>query len=347
MANVQRFARRTPRAGAARSHGNEREGLGSSPVRRGASAASGPRQLLGAATWSSPPHAIRTPSTTSSRSTATRCSRSGDRDAVFHAVRRATDRSGRLDVVVNNAGYGHFGAVEELTEAEVRAQMETKFFGALWVLQAALLVVREQGHGHLVNVTSEGGVRAYPGDMGAGGPERVAGRGGARPGEPGDEHRARPVRHGLAGDRLPAERARRRLRPVPGRHRRLRGRGSRSHGAGAVRRRRRGRAAAAGLLRHVLRAGARGAHGADRRVGRAGRTWRSRRSGRSLQLTDGADANSGSRDARSRKPAVSCPHPSCSLVGGRDGSIGGLLVGVSRGSADPRRASAGRRGDRR
>jgi NAD(P)-dependent dehydrogenase (short-subunit alcohol dehydrogenase family) len=86
-----------------------------------------------------------------------------DRNAVFEAVRRAADRFGRLDVVVNNAGFGHFGAVEELTEAEVRAQMETNFFGALWVLQAALPIMRKQGSGHLVNVTSEGGVRAYPG----------------------------------------------------------------------------------------------------------------------------------------------------------------------------------------
>jgi NAD(P)-dependent dehydrogenase (short-subunit alcohol dehydrogenase family) len=86
-----------------------------------------------------------------------------DRDEVFEAVRRTADRFGRLDVVVNNAGYGHFGAVEELTEAEIRAQMETNFFGALWVLQAALPIMREQGSGHLVNVTSEGGVRAFPG----------------------------------------------------------------------------------------------------------------------------------------------------------------------------------------
>jgi NAD(P)-dependent dehydrogenase (short-subunit alcohol dehydrogenase family) len=86
-----------------------------------------------------------------------------DRNAVFEAVRRAADRFGRLDVVVNNAGFGHFGAVEELTEAEIRAQMETNFFGALWVLQAALPIMRGQGSGHLVNVTSEGGVRAYPG----------------------------------------------------------------------------------------------------------------------------------------------------------------------------------------
>ncbi len=86
-----------------------------------------------------------------------------DRDAVFAAVRRAADRFGSLDVVVNNAGYGHFGAVEELTEAELRAQMETNFFGTVWVTQAALPVMRAQGHGHLLQVTSEGGVRAFPG----------------------------------------------------------------------------------------------------------------------------------------------------------------------------------------
>ena len=86
-----------------------------------------------------------------------------DRNAVFDALRRAADRFGQLDIVLNNAGYGHFGAVEELAEAEIRDQMETNFFGALWALQAALPIMREQGGGHLVNVTSEGGVRAYAG----------------------------------------------------------------------------------------------------------------------------------------------------------------------------------------
>jgi NAD(P)-dependent dehydrogenase (short-subunit alcohol dehydrogenase family) len=86
-----------------------------------------------------------------------------DREAVFTAVRHAAERFGGLDIVVNNAGYGHFGAVEELTEDELRGQMETNFFGTVWVTQASLPVMRAQGHGHLLQVTSEGGVRAFPG----------------------------------------------------------------------------------------------------------------------------------------------------------------------------------------
>ncbi|GAA3552173.1 SDR family NAD(P)-dependent oxidoreductase [Microlunatus spumicola] len=86
-----------------------------------------------------------------------------DRDAVRTAVQEAADHFGSLDVVVNNAGYGHFGRVEELSEADVRDQLETNFFGALWVTQAALPIMRAQRSGRILQVTSEGGVRAYPG----------------------------------------------------------------------------------------------------------------------------------------------------------------------------------------
>jgi NAD(P)-dependent dehydrogenase (short-subunit alcohol dehydrogenase family) len=85
-----------------------------------------------------------------------------DRDADFAAVRRAHERFGRLDVVVNNAGYGHFGLVEEITEAEARAQLETNLFGALWVTQAALPILREQRSGHVLQVSSIGGISAFP-----------------------------------------------------------------------------------------------------------------------------------------------------------------------------------------
>ncbi|MEQ4724004.1 SDR family NAD(P)-dependent oxidoreductase [Nonomuraea sp. B19D2] len=86
-----------------------------------------------------------------------------DREAAFAAVRQAHAHFGRLDVVVNNAGYGHFGMVEELTEAEARAQIETNVFGALWVTQAAIPLLREQGGGHIMQVSSIGGVAAFPG----------------------------------------------------------------------------------------------------------------------------------------------------------------------------------------
>lgn len=85
-----------------------------------------------------------------------------DRHAVLDAVARAHDYLGRLDVVVNNAGYGQFGMIEELSEEEARAQIETNLFGALWVTQAALPFLRAQGAGHFLQVSSIGGISAFP-----------------------------------------------------------------------------------------------------------------------------------------------------------------------------------------
>ena len=91
-----------------------------------------------------------------SRSTSPTATRSSPR------WRGAHEHFGRLDVVVNNAGYGQFGMVEELSEAEARDQIETNLFGALWVTQAALPFLREQGCGHILQVSSIGGICAFP-----------------------------------------------------------------------------------------------------------------------------------------------------------------------------------------
>jgi NAD(P)-dependent dehydrogenase (short-subunit alcohol dehydrogenase family) len=85
-----------------------------------------------------------------------------DRTADFAAVAKAHDHFGRLDIVVNNAGYGQFGMIEEISEAEAREQIETNVFGALWITQAALPFLREQGSGHILQVSSIGGISAFP-----------------------------------------------------------------------------------------------------------------------------------------------------------------------------------------
>jgi NAD(P)-dependent dehydrogenase (short-subunit alcohol dehydrogenase family) len=85
-----------------------------------------------------------------------------DKAADEAAVKAAHDHFGRLDVVINNAGYGLFGTVEEVTEEQVRAQFDANVFGALWVTKAALPYMRAQGSGHIIQVSSFGGVNALP-----------------------------------------------------------------------------------------------------------------------------------------------------------------------------------------
>jgi len=85
-----------------------------------------------------------------------------DRGAGFAAVKKAKDHFGNIDVLINNAGYGLFGSVEETSEKEARDQIETNFFGLLWLTQAVIPVMREQGHGHIIQLSSVLGLVTLP-----------------------------------------------------------------------------------------------------------------------------------------------------------------------------------------
>lgn len=86
-----------------------------------------------------------------------------DRAAGPLAVEQAVARFGGVDVLVNNAGYGLSGAVEELDEERLRRQLEVNFFGLVWFTQAVLPQMRAQGSGHIFQISSVGGVLALPG----------------------------------------------------------------------------------------------------------------------------------------------------------------------------------------
>jgi NAD(P)-dependent dehydrogenase (short-subunit alcohol dehydrogenase family) len=87
-------------------------------------------------------------------------------ESIANALKAAIERFGRIDVLVNNAGYGQMGAIEELTEEEIRAQFETNVFGLIAVTQAVLPHMRQARSGHIVNISSMAGFRGVAG-MGA------------------------------------------------------------------------------------------------------------------------------------------------------------------------------------
>ena len=85
-----------------------------------------------------------------------------DADAVRRVIDRAFAELGRIDVVVSNAGYGLFGAAEEVTDAQVRHQIDTNLVGSIAVIRACLSHLRAQGGGRVLQLSSEGGQITYP-----------------------------------------------------------------------------------------------------------------------------------------------------------------------------------------
>ncbi|QOG02117.1 SDR family NAD(P)-dependent oxidoreductase [Flavobacterium sp. MDT1-60] len=85
-----------------------------------------------------------------------------DKKASFEVVSKAKTHFGQIDVLINNAGYGHLGAIEELEEQQIRAQFETNVFGLIWLTQAIIPIMREQKSGHIIQLSSALGVVALP-----------------------------------------------------------------------------------------------------------------------------------------------------------------------------------------
>jgi NAD(P)-dependent dehydrogenase (short-subunit alcohol dehydrogenase family) len=85
-----------------------------------------------------------------------------DYQEIGSAIAQVKEKFGRIDVLVNNAGIGYFGAVEESEEAEIRRMFEVNFWGLSEMARQVLPIMREQHSGHIINISSIGGLKSWP-----------------------------------------------------------------------------------------------------------------------------------------------------------------------------------------
>ncbi len=85
-----------------------------------------------------------------------------DNQSIKLAIKKILNDTGRIDVLINNAGYGMFGPIEEITTQEIKKQFETNFFGTIRLIKAIVPIMRKQGNGTIVNISSMVGRFAVP-----------------------------------------------------------------------------------------------------------------------------------------------------------------------------------------